>query len=73
MEKTYYIKFEGYCGTTLGIAKVKASSYEEAKRKAIEEWLSDIDISETNKDEYEEYQEDYDDDDDYDDEDEEEE
>lgn len=58
MEKTYYIKFEGYCETTLGIVKVNASSYEEAKRKAIEEWLSDIDISETDEDEYEEYNED---------------
>ena len=62
MEKIYYIKFEGYCDTTLGVVKVKASSYEEAKRKAIEEWLSDIDISETDEDEYEEYHEDDDDD-----------
>ncbi len=62
MEKTYYIKFEGYCDTTLGVIKIKASNYEEAKKKAIEEWLSDIDISETDENEYEEYQEDYEDD-----------
>ncbi len=62
MEKTYYIKFEGYCDTTLGVVKVEASNYEEAKKKAIEEWLSDIDISETDEDEYEEYNEDDDND-----------
>ena len=62
MEKTYYIKFEGYCDTTLEVVKVEASNYEEAKKKAIEKWLSDIDISETDEDEYEEYHEDDDDD-----------
>jgi len=63
MEKTYYIKFEGYCDATLGIVKVEASSCEEAKMKAMKEWLSDIDIYETDKDEYEEYHEDDDDED----------
>lgn len=58
MEKTYYIKFEGYCGTTLQVIKVEASSYEEAEKKAVEKWLSDIDISETDESEYKDYQQD---------------
>ena len=58
MEKTYYIKFEGYCGSILKVVKVEASTYEEAEKKAIEEYLSDIDISETDESEYKDYQQD---------------
>lgn len=60
--KTFYIKFTGYCDAVLNVVKVEAETYEEAEKKAIEEYLSEIEISSIDKEEYDELRDDEDDD-----------
>lgn len=44
--RTYHIKMTGYCDADLGTIKVEASSFEEAKKKAVQEWAKEINFSE---------------------------
>lgn len=50
---TYYIRFEGYCNTSLGVYKVEADSFEEAKEKAIKQYVDNIDFVQIDKEDYE--------------------
>ncbi len=55
--KPYYIKFEWQCEKVLGIYEVWARNSEEAKQKAIEKHMRDIDIYETDIDEFRKFDE----------------
>ena len=55
-ENTYYIQIENYT-TVLAIYKIKAFTYEEAVAKAKEIYMSQLQISQTNKKEFSEFAE----------------
>ena len=54
MKETYYVRIEGFCDACLGVYSVEAENEEEAIKKAKEDYLSNLDFSLTDREDYEE-------------------